>query len=149
MAQRFNRAMEIMGWRVPAEDDEVFEDFDEVEQSAEVREVDFRALSPVAESVDEFAAAPAPSLRRIVTVHPSSFADARLIGDAFRQGTPVIMNLEQLAEGEARRIVDFAAGLVFGLHGAIERVTPRVFLLSPRDVEVSSQADGRANSLFV
>lgn len=149
MAQRFNRAMEIMGWRVPAEDDEAFDDLAEFEETAEVREVDFRAHAPSVEATEDFVPAPAPSVRRIVTVHPASYGDARLIGEAFRQSTPVIMNLEQLPEAEARRIVDFAAGLVFGLHGAIERVTPRVFLLSPRDVEVSSQADGRSNNLFV
>ncbi len=147
MAQRFNRAMEIMGWRVPEDEEDVFEEVHS-EETAEIREVDFHAFTPTPEPEVEVPPAPVTGLRRIATVHPASYGDARLIGEAFRSGTPVIMNLEELPDTEARRIVDFAAGLVFGLHGAIERVTPRVFLLSPRDVEVTSRADGRANNLF-
>lgn len=81
-------------------------------------------------------------LRRIVTVHPSSYNEARVIGEAFREGTPVIMNLTGMSEADAKRMVDFSAGLVFGLRGAIERVTNRVFLLSPATVEVESDNDG-------
>jgi cell division inhibitor SepF len=77
-------------------------------------------------------------LRRIVTVHPASYNEARVIGEAFREGTPVIMNLTGMSEADAKRMVDFSAGLVFGLHGSIERVTNRVFLLSPATVEVDS-----------
>lgn len=77
-----------------------------------------------------------PDLRRIVTVHPSTYNEARIIGESFRDGVPVIMNLEDMSESDARRMVDFSAGLVFGLHGAIERVTPRVFLLTPATVDV-------------
>src|SRR5690625_7814361 len=74
-------------------------------------------------------AGPAPQeqdLRRISTVHPSTYNEARVIGEAFRDGTPVIMNLTGMSEAEAKRMVDFSAGLVFGLHGTIERVTNRV-----------------------
>lgn len=78
----------------------------------------------------------APDLRRIVTVHPSTYNEARIIGEAFRDGVPVIVNLTGMSESDARRMVDFSAGLVFGLHGAIERVTPRVFLLTPVSVEI-------------
>ena len=85
----------------------------------------------------------APDLRRIVTVHPATYNQARVIGEAFRDGTPVIMNLTGMSESDAKRMVDFAAGLVFGLHGVIERVTNRVFLLSPATVEVDTErADG-------
>lgn len=80
--------------------------------------------------------AAAPDLRRIVTVHPSTYNEARIIGEAFRDGVPVIMNLTNMSESDARRMVDFSAGLVFGLHGAIERVTPRVFLLTPATVDI-------------
>ena len=80
--------------------------------------------------------ATAPDLRRIVTVHPSTYNEARIIGEAFRDGVPVIMNLTNMSESDARRMVDFSAGLVFGLHGAIERVTPRVFLLTPATVDI-------------
>ena len=78
-------------------------------------------------------------LRRITTIHPRSYNDARKIGEAFREGTPVIMNLSDMDEADAKRLVDFSAGLIFGLHGAIERVTSKVFLLSPEHVEVTGE----------
>lgn len=78
-------------------------------------------------------------LRRITTVHPRTYTDAKAIGEAFRGGTPVIMNLSDMTDGEAKRLVDFSAGLIFGLRGTIERVTNKVFLLSPATVEVASQ----------
>ena len=148
MAHRFNRAMEVMGWKIPDEDEVSFEDDLVADEDAEIREVDFQSYSSVSEPTFDVVSRPVTSLRRISTVHPSSYGDARLIGEAFRDGTPVIMKLEELADAEARRIVDFAAGLVFGMHGTIERVTARVFLLSPRDVEVSSQATGHATNIF-
>ncbi len=85
-------------------------------------------------------AQPAPAtgeLRRITTIHPRAYNDARKIGEAFREGTPVIMNLSDMDDADAKRLVDFSAGLIFGLHGAIERVTNKVFLLSPAHVEVT------------
>ena len=84
--------------------------------------------------------APQGELRRITTIHPRSYNDARKIGEAFREGTPVIMNLTDMDDADAKRLVDFSAGLIFGLHGAIERVTAKVFLLSPSHVEVSGEA---------
>jgi cell division inhibitor SepF len=78
-------------------------------------------------------------LRRISTIHPRSYNDARLIGEAFREGTPVIMNLSEMTDADAKRLVDFSAGLIFGLHGAIERVTSKVFLLSPEHVEIANE----------
>ena len=81
-------------------------------------------------------------LRRITTIHPRSYNDARKIGEAFREGTPVIMNLTDMDDADAKRLVDFSAGLIFGLHGAIERVTSKVFLLSPAHVEVAGEAAG-------
>lgn len=88
------------------------------------------------EATEEPEPASAPDLRRIVTVHPSTYNEARVIGESFRDGVPVIVNLTGMNESDARRMVDFSAGLVFGLHGAIERVTPRVFLLTPASVEI-------------
>ncbi len=76
-------------------------------------------------------------LHRISTIHPRTYNEAKTIGEAFRAGTPVIMNLSDMDDADAKRLVDFAAGLVFGLHGAIERVTSKVFLLTPADVEVA------------
>ncbi|MEU4656572.1 cell division protein SepF [Streptomyces sp. NPDC023723] len=74
--------------------------------------------------------------RRIGTVTPDSFRDARAIGELFRDGVPVIINLTAMEAGDAKRVVDFAAGLIFGLRGSIERVSSRVFLLSPADTQV-------------
>ncbi|MGO4435469.1 cell division protein SepF [Paenarthrobacter sp. RAF9] len=78
----------------------------------------------------------ASGLRQITTVHPRSYNDAKVIGESFRDGIPVIMNVTDMGEADAKRLVDFSAGLVFGLHGSIERVTNKVFLLSPSYVEV-------------
>jgi cell division inhibitor SepF len=76
-------------------------------------------------------------LRRIQTIKPRTYDDARLIGEAFRQGVPVIMNLTEMTDADAKRLVDFSAGLSFGLHGSLERVTISVFLLSPAHVEIA------------
>ncbi|WP_426998961.1 cell division protein SepF [Pseudarthrobacter sp. N5] len=75
-------------------------------------------------------------LRQITTIHPRSYNDAKLIGESFREGIPVIMNVTDMGEADAKRLVDFSAGLVFGLRGSIERVTSKVFLLSPSYIEV-------------
>ena len=80
---------------------------------------------------------------RITTLHPRSYNDARTIGEQFRQGTPVIMNLTEMDDNDAKRLVDFAAGLIFGLHGSIERVTNKVFLLSPEHIEVTAEDKAR------
>lgn len=82
------------------------------------------------------AAAP---LSRITTLHPRTYNEARVIGENFRDGIPVIMNLSEMADGDAKRLVDFAAGLVFSVHGSIERVTNKVFLLSPPNVDVAAE----------
>lgn len=76
---------------------------------------------------------------RITTLHPRTYNEARAIGEAFRDGTPVIMNLTEMDDTDAKRIVDFAAGLVFGRRGTIERVTQKVFLLSPVNVVVTAE----------
>jgi cell division inhibitor SepF len=83
---------------------------------------------------------PVSDLSRIETIHPRSYNDARRIGEEFRAGVPVIMNLGDMDEMDAKRIIDFAAGLVFGLHGTIERVTGKVFLISPANVDLGDQA---------
>ncbi|MFL6238413.1 MAG: cell division protein SepF [Actinomycetes bacterium] len=83
-------------------------------------------------------APPRPSYR-ITTVQPRTYNEARQIGEYFREDVPVIMNLTEMDDHDAKRLVDFAAGLIFGLRGSIERVTNKVFLLSPRDVEVTAE----------
>lgn len=81
--------------------------------------------------------ASASDLNEILTVHPRQYKDAQAIAESFREGIPVIINLSQMTESEARRLVDFASGLSQGLYGKIERVTSKVFLLSPAHVAVS------------
>jgi cell division inhibitor SepF len=78
------------------------------------------------------------ALSRITTLHPTSYNEARTIGERYRDGIPVIMNLTELDDASAKRLVDFAAGLVFALRGGFDKVTNRVFLLTPADVEVSA-----------
>ena len=76
-------------------------------------------------------------MNEILTVHPTHYKDAQVIAENFREGIPVIINLSQMSEPDARRLVDFASGLSQGLYGKIERVTGKVFLLSPAHVVVS------------
>jgi cell division inhibitor SepF len=82
-------------------------------------------------------------LARITTLHPRTYNEARTIGEHFREGTPVIMNLTEMVDSDARRLVDFAAGLIFGLRGSIDKVTNKVFLLSPTNVEVTAEDKAR------
>jgi cell division inhibitor SepF len=89
------------------------------------------------------ATAQATDLARITTLHPRTYNEARTIGEHFREGTPVIMNLTEMVDSDAKRLVDFAAGLIFGLHGSIDRVTNRVFLLCPANVEVTAEDRAR------
>ncbi len=148
MAGTMRKMMEYLSLAEP--EDELYEDGPEAESYRE--EDDMRSEAPTERAEHRAEVTPisraaslhteepvvVEDLRRIVTVHPATYNEARVIGEAFREGTPVIMNLTGLSESEAKRMVDFAAGLVFGLHGAIERVTNRVFLLSPATVEVES-----------
>jgi cell division inhibitor SepF len=78
-------------------------------------------------------------MSRITTLHPRTYNEARVIGENFRDGVPVIMNLSEMSDGDAKRLVDFAAGLVFAVRGSIERVTNKVFLLSPPNVSVAAE----------
>ncbi|KQR64325.1 cell division protein SepF [Frigoribacterium sp. Leaf172] len=78
-------------------------------------------------------------MNEILTVHPREYKDAQAIAESFRDGIPVIINLSQMTEADARRLVDFASGLSQGLYGKIERVTNKVFLLSPAHIAVSGE----------
>jgi cell division inhibitor SepF len=110
---------------------------------------DSTAREPVLREVAAVAAAPEPEPQpqpqpyRITTLHPRTYNEARVIGERFRDGMPVIMNLTEMDDADAKRLVDFAAGLSFGLRGSIERVTAKVFLLSPRDVDVTAEDKAR------
>jgi cell division inhibitor SepF len=145
------------------EDDRYDDDYDEYDvyddEAADRRRVertDDESSSPGApdQAEDEqkaFATERRPSLAesavsdlaRITTLHPRTYNEARTIGEHFREGTPVIMNLTEMVDSDAKRLVDFAAGLIFGLHGSIERVTNKVFLLSPANVEVTAEDKAR------
>jgi cell division inhibitor SepF len=82
-------------------------------------------------------------LSRITTLHPRTYNEARTVGENFRDGVPVIMNLSEMDDSDAKRLVDFAAGLVFATRGTIERVTAKVFLLSPPNVSVAAEEKQR------
>jgi cell division inhibitor SepF len=142
MAGALRKTMVYLGL---AEDDERYEGYDydyeepqrheaPAERSADVTPLPQR--TPVARVVRDVEVG---ALNRITTIHPRTYNEAKNIGESFRAGTPVIMNLSDMDDADAKRLVDFAAGLVFGLHGSIERVTSKVFLLSPAHVEVSAE----------
>jgi cell division inhibitor SepF len=100
-------------------------------REASVSDLNERRAKPVAGVVAE--------LSRITTVHPRTYNEARTVGEQYRDGTPVIMNLSDMDDADAKRLVDFAAGLVFATRGTIERITNKVFLLSPPNVTVAAE----------
>ncbi|MEJ5944493.1 cell division protein SepF [Pseudokineococcus basanitobsidens] len=103
------------------------------------------AVTPITRERSMSRVVPEPlggDLSRITTIHPRSYNEAKAIGESFRESVPVIMNLTDMDDADAKRLVDFSAGLVFGLRGSIERVTSKVFLLSPAHVEVTAEQAG-------
>ena len=133
-------------------DEDYYDEYDESAQRARVEEPARPApVSSIAErrrpaGATSTTAAPrsAPAgtvaeLSRITTLHPRTYNEARTIGENFREGVPVIMNLSEMDDSDAKRLVDFAAGLVFAVRGTIERVTAKVFLLSPPNVTVAAE----------
>ncbi|RKT56877.1 cell division protein SepF [Saccharothrix australiensis] len=100
------------------------------------------AVEPTREPVSRVRPAPEPArqpLGRITTLNPRSYNEARTIGEHYRDGTPVIMNLTDMDDADAKRLVDFAAGLAFALRGSIDKVTNKVFLLSPPNIDVTAE----------
>ena len=120
--------------------DDYDEPADEVVEATPVR-ADYGGY--VAEQPPEPASPRQVELARITTLHPRTYNEARTIGEHFREGTPVIMNLTEMVDSDARRLVDFAAGLIFGLRGSIDKVTNKAFLLSPANVEVTAEDKAR------
>jgi cell division inhibitor SepF len=122
-------------------DDDYDEPADATEPAAPARAADYAGYA-TEQRID-----PIPSqqveLARITTLHPRTYNEARNIGEHFREGTPVIMNLTEMVDSDARRLVDFAAGLIFGLRGSIDKVTNKVFLLSPANIEVTAEDKAR------
>jgi cell division inhibitor SepF len=84
---------------------------------------------------------PIPSVptRQVHLIEPAGFNDAEEIGEKFKADIPVIVNLQAMEPEVAKRLIDFAAGLTFGLDGRIQRVAEKVFLLTPQNVEVSAE----------
>ena len=80
-----------------------------------------------------------PSAGTIHRAEPRRFNEARELGERFKDDVPVIMNLQQTDDAIARRLVDFASGLVFARDGKIELVANRVYLLTPANVDVSAE----------
>ncbi len=138
MAGFMKNAMSYLGMSDVAEDD----DFTIDESSGQEEESSFdsdRTVTPIstASASSSRTSTPFPGkLSRITTIHPKSYEDAQMVGRAIRDGVPVVLNLTDVSESVAYRIVDFSAGVVFGVHGSMERVTPRVFLLSPSQVNI-------------
>lgn len=133
------------------EDTERYEDdyYDEYDDG--VRRDEPARPAPVANISERRRPHPAPTapvgtvaeLSRITTLHPRTYNEARTIGENFREGVPVIMNLSEMDDADAKRLVDFSAGLVFAVRGSIERVTNKVFLLSPPNVSVAAEDKAR------
>jgi cell division inhibitor SepF len=128
-------------------DEEYYDEYDERGQRAAVEEP-ARTAAVANISERRRPSAPAPhagpqgivaELSRITTLHPRTYNEARTVGENFREGVPVIMNLSEMDDADAKRLVDFAAGLVFAVRGTIERVTNKVFLLSPPNVSVAAE----------
>jgi len=128
-------------------DDDYYDDYDERPQRQPAR-VDEARPAAVADLSERRRPAPHPAggpqgvvaeLSRITTLHPRTYNEARTVGENFREGVPVIMNLSEMDDADAKRLVDFAAGLVFAVRGTIERVTNKVFLLSPPNVSVAAE----------
>jgi cell division inhibitor SepF len=89
------------------------------------------------------AAVPGPSSVRVHLVIPRSFNDAQQIADKFKEAIPVILNLQSSDQDLSKRLIDFASGLTYALDGGMQRVADKVFLLTPRNVEVSAEERAR------
>jgi cell division inhibitor SepF len=127
------------------EEDEAFVDELPENEPATVRRMRPQPVGDVsaeAEGVVRTIATPRPAAGAPTAIHksePKRFNEARDVADRFKGGAAVIMNLQGTEDATARRLVDFASGLVYGLDGKIELIANRVYLLSPADVEVSAE----------
>ena len=88
-------------------------------------------------------AAPGNPSVRVHLVVPRSFNDAQQIADKFKEGTPVILNLQGSDADLSKRLIDFGSGLTYAMDGGMQRVADKVFLLTPRNVEVSAEERAR------
>jgi cell division inhibitor SepF len=101
-----------------------------------------RRPEPVPSRPRRLDAVPNPSIR-VHLVVPRSFNDAQQIADKFKDATPVILNLQTTDQELSKRLIDFASGLTYALNGGMQRVADKVFLLTPRNVEVSAEERAR------
>jgi cell division inhibitor SepF len=138
MAGALKKTMVYLGL---AEDELGYEEYDEYEDydKGDGATRERAAVTPMPQRAHLSRVSSAGELSRITTIHPRTYNEAKTIGEHFREGVPVIMNLSDMNDADAKRLVDFGAGLVFGLRGSIERVTSKVFLLSPEHVEVGGE----------
>jgi len=151
MANVFKKAANYLGLVDEEEETQSFQVAPESSPAVRsVQQAPRPSFNPIpAPARSSVASAPAPSyapvqevlpiMDQIFTIHPRFYNEARTVGERYRQGQPVLMNLSDMDESERKRLVDFASGLVFGLHGSIERVTSKVFLLTPANVRVSTE----------
>ena len=155
MAGFMKNAMSYLGMSDVVDDDD---EFDDVSDNASTSFDSDHSVTPQPASSTSAAASRENAssfqqsrINRITTIHPKTYEDAQLVGRAIRDGVPVVLNLTGVAEAVAYRIVDFSAGVVFGVRGSIERVTPRVFLLSPAQVNIKVEEPAQpspAHDLF-
>jgi cell division inhibitor SepF len=130
------------------------QDFDDWTESSESDQATTRAPSPapapalrpsraererVRDMRPQIEAVPNPASVKVHLVLPRSFNDAQQIADRFKQGIPVILNLQSADNELSKRLIDFASGLTYALNGGMQRVADKVFLLTPRNVEVSAE----------
>ena len=154
MAGFMKNAMSYLGMTDVVDDDDPVLDEEPAESSFDsdhsVTPMTSNASSGTSGASRESSTSPFPGrVSRITTIHPKTYDEAQMVGRALRDGVPVVLNLTGVPEAVAYRIVDFSAGVVFGVRGSIERVTPRVFLLSPADIKVDEpQTSKSTHDLF-
>ena len=154
MAGFMKNAMSYLGMTDVVDDDDPVLDEEPVESSFDsdhsVTPMTSNASSGTSGASRESSTSPFPGrVSRITTIHPKTYDEAQMVGRALRDGVPVVLNLTGVPEAVAYRIVDFSAGVVFGVRGSIERVTPRVFLLSPANIKVDEpQTSKSTHDLF-
>ena len=152
MAGFMKNAMSYLGMADVVDDDEDFADQEEPAVASPSFDSDHtvtpmgQASAASSASAKRDASPFAGKVNRITTIHPKSYEDAQLVGRALRDGVPVVLNLTGVSEAVAYRIVDFSAGVVFGVRGSLERVTPRVFLLSPAQVNIKVEEPANVSS---
>jgi cell division inhibitor SepF len=116
-----------------------YDDWTESESDSETARVAAVRPARLREARPQIEAVPNPSNVRVHLVLPRSFNDAQQIADRFKQGMPVILNLQSADAELSKRLIDFTSGLTYALNGGMQRVADKVFLLTPRNVEVSAE----------